>query len=357
MLTTNTIGSKGRIKLNKLGRVSITLAQIAERAGVSAAAVSKALNNRSDIAPKTRIQIKKIARQMGYSVNLAARTLATNRTMTLGVIVPFPKNPTVVDRLRGIQAAALEEGYLTSMSFHDGIHEDELKQVRLMVNRVDGMIITPVSQTKDLTNMLKMSNMPVVCMSERLEGCEMDFVGDDDKLGGQLVAEHLVKMGYKRLAYFGEFKSTPSDRLILDGVREVLNKSGRKLPFLNDSIIWNNMTRENTIQNLGRILDSGIIPDAIISWSDQTSLWIIGELFSRGYRIPEDIAVSGYDNNEISEYAKVSLTSVAQPNYEIGSQAVRLLLERLQNNQIGPPFRKVVYSPELIIRKSTNPAS
>lgn len=335
------------------GKWAITLTDIAREAGVSAAAVSKALSDQSDIAPKTRARIKKIAQQMGYSVNVAARTLATKRTMTLGVIVPFPRNPTVVDRLRGIQASALEAGYLTSMSFHDGVPEDERKQIRLMANRVDGLIITPISQTKDLADVLTMCKVPVVCMSEPLECLETDYVGDDDRLGGRFLGEHLLQTGRSRFAYFGETTLTPSDKGLLEGIREALSGSSQKLAFLREHTTWDNFTREQTFRNLQGILAGETRPDAILSFCDQTSLWIFQELVQRGMRVPEDVAICGYDNNEHLEYISVPLTSVAQPNYEIGSQAVCLLLDRLRDKDTDYPFRKVIYSPQLIVRQST----
>jgi LacI family transcriptional regulator len=342
-----------RTKVTSLKGNTVTLKQIAEKVGVSAAAVSKALSDRSDIAPKTRARIKKIAQQMGYSVNVAARTLATNRTMTLGVIVPFPRNPTVVERLRGIQASALEAGYLTSMSFHDGVPEDERKQIRLMANRVDGLIITPVSQTKELADVLTMCNVPVVCMSEPLQCLETDYVGDDDRLGGRFLGEHLLQTGRSRFAYFGETIWTPSDKGLLEGLREVLSDSASKLAFLREHTTWDNFTREQTLRNIQRILTCEARPDAILSFCDQTSLWIFQELVHRGFRVPQDVAICGYDNNEHLEYVSVPLTSVAQPNYEIGSQSVCLLLDRLRDKNTDYPFRKVIYSPELIVRQST----
>ncbi|NLW86564.1 MAG: LacI family transcriptional regulator [Planctomycetes bacterium] len=338
-------------KLN--GRRPVTLQQIAEKADVSPAAVSKALSGRPDIAPRTRARIKKIAQEMGYTVNIAARTLAMNRTMTLGVIVPFPKNPTVVDRLRGIQAAALEKDYLTIMSFHDGQHADELKQIGLMTKRVDGLIISPVSQTQDVAVALERLNVPVVCMSEPLLGVETDFVGGDERMGGRLLAEHLVRQGCQRLAYFGAFISVYSDQAVLQGIRDVLSDSPRKLAFLGENTTWENTTREQTVKNLNKVLEGESKPDAILSFCDQTSFWIYRELAARGCKVPQDIALCGYDNNEISDIAAIPLTSVSQPNYEVGRQAGRLLIERLSDVKAGSACRRVVYSPELIARMST----
>jgi len=329
----------------------VTLEDIARKAGVSTAAVSKALNNRPDIAPATRKRIRQMARQMGYVRNVAARTLALNKTQKIGVMVPFPYNPTVIDRLRGVQAAALEHSYLTSVAFHDGKPSDEIRQLEMLLGRIDGLVVTPANQRTRLVSLLKKANLPVVCMSEPLEGLDTDFVGDDDTEGGRLAARHLLQEGCVPFAYLGETPSTISDLAILKGAKEALLGAGKRMST--KLILWGNLTEGQARENVDRLLGLRPAPKAIFAFSDLAAMWALRQLEERGRRVPKDIALMGYDNIEFAAHARVPLTSISQPNYEIGYQAAATLLRRLRQKDFSSSRKRIIFTPHLVIRAST----
>ena len=331
--------------------MQITLKDIAKKAGFSKAAVSKALNDKSDIPLETRNRIKKIAREMGYSFNFAAKTLATRKTMTVGVVVAFPQIPTVLERIRGIQAAALDNGYATSIAFHDGASEHELKQITILAGRVDGLIITPTHSSQELVNCLEKINVPTVLMSEPLPGLEVDFVGDDDREGGRIAARHLLETGHRLIAYLGDSPDIPSDRLILTGMREVFAE--KNMAFDERLVAWDNVTEQSTSKNVDGLLASGTLPSAFFCFSDMTALWALNRLCERGVGVPGEIALVGYDNIEFSRFARVPLTSIAQPNHEIGFQAMTIMLQRLRSSEFAGSAKKVIFPPKLIIRASS----
>lgn len=331
--------------------MSVKLATIAEKAGVSVAAVSKALNNRTDIAPATRKRIQTIARELGYSCHFAARTLSTRKTCTVGVVLPFPHIPAVIARLRGIQVAAGKSGYVTTVSFHGGDPEDETREISVLQGRVDGIILTPVSDARERAGFIEGLGMPVVQMSETINGLRADYVGDDDFEGGRIAALHFIETGAKKPAYFAATDEGASDRLIIRGMRSVLAE--HKLAMEKKRIFRGNVDKETIRENVLSMLKKKDRPDAICCFSDNVALWVIENLLVNNIQVPDDIRVLGYDNIEFSAIARIPLSTISQPNHEIGRNAMQMMLERLADPDTPRPPRKLIFPPELIVRKST----
>lgn len=331
--------------------MAVTLHDIAKKAGLSVAAVSKALNNRPDISQTTAKKVRRIADRLGYTVNIAARTLVTRRTGVVGVIVSFPENPTVVERLRGIQSAAVEHEYLTSIAFHDGSVEKEIQQIRLMNGRVDGIVVTPSNQLPAIKNALIQTGLPVVLMNEPIDGFAVDFIGNDEEEGGRLAAEHAFSIGCRNSAYLGSSATIPSDQGIIAGLKKSLGNNN--LTLSPDYILWGNTTSEATRSHVDFLMSMSSRPDFIATFSDLTAFWVLARLNEIGVRVPQDVSVIGYDNIEFTQLTRPTLTSISQPNMEIGRTALNTLMDRIEDTNSAIPFRRIVFRPELVIRDST----
>ncbi|NQU43374.1 LacI family DNA-binding transcriptional regulator [bacterium] len=331
--------------------MAVSLAHIAARAGVSTAAVSKALRDHRDISLATRDRIKKIAREMNYRGNFAARTLVTRKTLTIGVLVAFPHIPTVVERLQGIQKAATEQEYATSMAFHGCEPESELRQIRLLDGRVDGLLITPTRRSVALLKRLQELAIPIVAMSEPVPRLSCDYVGVDDEMGGRLVIRHLLAKGHREVAYLGDAPENGSDSAILEAVREGLSFAGCGLP--DEWVCWGNTVRHKVEENMDRLMGGLRTPTAIFACNDLAGAWAEQWLLRKGLRVPEDIALVGFDDIEIATLITVPLSSVSQPNFDIGYQAASLLLERLRPDAAPMSPRRVVFQPSLVVRESS----
>ena len=211
--------------------MAVSLADIARHAGLSVAAVSKALRDKPDIALTTRKRIKELAGELNYSPNVAARMLATRKTMSIGLLVPYPQIPSVVDRIRGAEAAATKQGYTLSITFHDGSAEDELRHLETLQGRVDGLVITPSTPAPALRTRLRNLSVPYVCMSEPFPGLKHDFAGVDDAQGGRLAAEHLldrVKAGKRRRPLPPRRKLFPVELVIRESSNFVVDPTRRR---------------------------------------------------------------------------------------------------------------------------------
>jgi LacI family transcriptional regulator len=331
-----------------------TLADIARKTRLSVAAVSKALNDRPDIAPATKARVRNVAERLAYRTNAAARALVTRRTSTLGVLVAFPAIPTVIERLRGIREAAQARSYRVQFAFHDGTADDELRQVALLNGQVDGLVVTPAHQHRALAMALRKMKGPVVLMSEVLRGLRCDRVGDDDRTGARLALEHLVSLGHRRVGLLVSMPGTPSDGAIERGWRDALSHHGidEDDPAL---VRTGNLTASQTATQVDALLSLARPPTAILAFSDMAALWSMAHLTAREIRIPEEISLVGYDDTEFAALARVPLTSVAQPNFEIGRLAADHLLDRIARGTSGKQPRSTILAPRLVVRSSTGP--
>lgn len=331
--------------------MTITICGIAQAAGVSTAAVSKALNGKKDISPETRDRILELASQMGYSANLAAKALVSKKTMTIGIVIPFPDLATGMERVKGIQDRCDLDGYLTTCTFHNGNSADENRRLNYLKGRVDGIIITPSGNNNQLKDLIQRMAIPIVFMSETNSELEVDFVADDDEEGAALAARHLLQGERKSFAYFGNNQCIYSDRCIIKGLRKACEEHNCNVSDV--TMLWDNISPEKTIANLDILLKNRPDISSIFCFSDMTAIWIMESLLARGRKIPDDFAIIGYDDIKLASMVQVPLTSIAQPNFEIGSQAAALLLERITEKKKFKIPRKIIFPPRLIVRKST----
>ena len=332
----------------------VTVKDIAKKAGVSPGTVSKALSGRGDVSSTTRRRIKKVAEELGYIPNFIARSLVINKTNTIGLVTPYLGNPALIERIRGVQEASLSRGYLLISCFNEGEEKEEIEEIEALLSRkIDGLIITPSGDSKGLRMLIEGIDVPVVLMSEIIEGLDCDFVGEDDYEGGRIATDYLIGLGHRNIAYLGNSPDIYSDREILKGYRDILERYG--IGYREEYILWGNTEKGGLIENIGKLMSMSEIPTGVICWSDIIAIEVLKGLEGMGKKIPEDISVIGYDNIEMLSFFHIPLTTIGQPNFLIGKKAVELLLERIEKNGENEPSHKVVFKPSLIVRNSTGP--
>ncbi|MCK4307030.1 LacI family DNA-binding transcriptional regulator [candidate division WOR-3 bacterium] len=329
----------------------ITIKDIAKKVGVSPSTVSKALCDRKDVSSTTKKRVKTVVEKLGYSPDSIARALVTKFTKTIGLVTLYIGNPTTIERIKGIQESAFHKHHILISCLNEGNIEEEIEQIETLISRrVDGIILTPVKYNEKLSKIIEKAKIPFVFMSEMLDGVDCDFAGDDDYEGGKLATEHLVTLGHKRIAYFGVSEEIYSDGEIRKGYRKILEQY--EIKYDEELVTSGNLDEKALKANLTRILDFKNPPTAIFTWSDIMAIGIFKKLKKRNIKVPDDISLVGYDNMDFASVFHIPLTTISQPNYQIGSTAANLLMERIEiGNQLPP--RKVVYKPELIIREST----
>jgi len=289
---------------------------------------------------------------MGYIPNIIARSLVMRKTSTIGLVTPYLGNPALIERIHGIQDACLSNNYLLITCLNEGRFEEETSQAEALISRkVDGIIITPTANSPRLREFIKGVEIPLVLMSEMMEGLDCDFVGEDDYEGAKIGMEYLLSLGHRDIAYFGSSPEIYSDSRIVKGYRDILEK--RNIEHRKELVLWGNTDREILGRNVERLMNIVSPPTAIFAWSDILALEILSKLENMGKRVPEDISLMGYDNIDFLSLFHIPLTTISQPNFLIGHKTAELLLERIGASGNNEPPRKLIFKPELIVRRST----
>ncbi len=323
---------------------------VAERAGVSVASVSRVLNESKPVTNHTRDRVLAAVRDLNYSIDQRARGLRRRKSGTLGLIVAEVGNPFFAQVIHSIEAVAYQSNHSLFLCNSDEDPERERFHLHAMqAQRIDGIIILPVTNSGDVLLPLLKQQAPVVCLDRRVEDMEIDSVLVDNVAGAMMAVAHLVGLGHRRIGYIGGRLVTPGlERL--DGYRRGLMAHG----IVEDA----ELTRQgNSMQESGyrealALLDLSVPPSAIFAINNPMSLGAIAALKERGLRVPHDISVIGFDDAPWSALLDPPLTTIAQPTDELGTAAARLLLERIEGRDDGA-VQHVVLAPHLIERAST----
>jgi DNA-binding LacI/PurR family transcriptional regulator len=329
--------------------MATTLEEIAKVADVSIATVSRVLTNSNHpISEKTRYRIKKLAEEMGYKPNLVARSLRTDRTYTVGIIADDIVSPFPPPIIRGIQDILTEHNYVGLIVNADRNPEIEKDVIDTLLSRpVDGIIFVE-SGHRVATKVLEHSNKPYVFVHRLFETPIKNSVVPDEAYGAALAVKHLVTLGHRRIAHIrGPVRWFASEGR-LAGYRSVLETEGIAIDAtLIESGDWE---VESGYEAATRLLALEVPPTAIFSANDMMAIGAIYAIQNAGMRIPEDIAVVGYDNREVAWTIKPNLTTVNLPVYEMGRTAAEILLKQLQDGiQV---LEEVRIKGQLFIRES-----
>jgi LacI family transcriptional regulator len=303
------------------------------------------------VAQPTRERVLAAATELGYAPNLLARGLVQNRTATVGVVILELANPFFAPMLSAIEAVAAKRGFLVVIGESGRDEEGERRYVeRFQQLRIGGIIVTPVTPRVSHLAASRAGGTPVVVMARRWE--EGDYVTADNVEGGRMVARHLLGGGHRRIGLISsdEPKNTAmQDRI--RGFREVLASAGVSVPGP-----WDVQTRRTLIEDgmeaADRILALSDRPSACFVTTDRQAMGLLHGLLTRGVRVPEEIAVVGYDDIPFAACTQVPLTTVAVPMRRMGELAAEILFDRLDGVGPGEP-RQVLLPPELVVRVSS----
>ena len=325
-----------------------TLKDVAERAGVSVSTVSYVLNGQKKVKDETLKRINDAIQELGYLPNMIARGLKTNVSNTIGVIVTDLDNLFFVDIVRVIETTALKYNYNVILCNSRHSTEREEKHIKNLVGqRIDGMIIAGTGENCSAS--LGCMDIPVVTI-ERGEGVGSGSVIMDDVFGGQLATQYLVDKGRMPMAILTFSLSFSTFRNRVHGCRKALEANGYEY---NENLM---VEAEFGSYSEGyyaakELLERKIKFNSLFACNDLLALGAMRAFMESGLRIPEDVAVVGYDDIQISKIFVPSLTTVAQSTHDIGVNAVRLLHQLMKNEEIKES--KIKLAPQLIIREST----
>jgi len=331
---------------------SISVRDVAARAGVSVGTVSNVLNRPERVSTETVERVQSVIAELGFVRNDAARQLRAGNSRAVGLVVLDISNPFFSDLARGAQKAADENGSVILLGNSDQDAKREGSYLDLFEEqRVRGVLISPVGDVEERLARLRQRGIAAVLVDHRMPGSGFSSVSVDDVAGGQLAVEHLLGLGRRRIAFIGGPASLHQFIDRLEGARRAVAATpGATLEVIE--------TESLTILE-GRAAGEGIVarapgdrPDAVFAANDLVALGLVQSFaMNNGLRIPEEIAIVGYDDIDFASSAVVPITSIQQPSELIGRTAIELVIAELDGS--SEPGRDVVFQPELVVRAST----
>jgi DNA-binding LacI/PurR family transcriptional regulator len=332
--------------------MAVTIKDIAKRVGVSHTTVSRALLGNSLISDETSERIRRIATEMGYQPSAAARSLKTNRSQVLGVIVSSLDDPFFSEILQGIEESAQENGFslFIAASQRDPNRERKIVQA-MMEHRVDGVIICSTSFGTVQGRQLLEHGFPTVVVNNQSAENFRYSIYHDDVDGCRQVTRHLINLGHRHIAYLGNALSgrTTLDRL--SGFRQEMESARLPIPseYLHQVEGGN---PEHGVAGAEHFLSLPIRPSAIVCFNDLLATGMLKGMRAAGLDVPTDISVTGFDNITFSAYTDPPLTTFDQPKHYIGMEATRLLLDLLRQAPDNGEKVKMLKG-KLLVRGST----
>ncbi|HEY9525244.1 MAG TPA: LacI family DNA-binding transcriptional regulator [Thermopolyspora sp.] len=335
-------------------RRRVTIADVARHAQVSTTAVSKVLRNAYGVSPAMRDRVKAAIEELGYRPHAAARAMR-GRTFTIGVLLPDVRNPFFPEILDGLMEQLDGTDYQVIIVQGGAGLESETRAIEALVDRqVDGILmVAPLTSKTRLEETAQ--DMPTVVLGRHERSAMYDSVLDDDDAGAEVVVEHLIGLGHRRIAHISQ-KDASRGRptAVLHSIRAQTYKRVMRDHGLADEInvATTSYTEEGGYLGARELLARSPRPTAIFAGADLAAFGALAALHEAGLAVPGDISIAGYDNTRLAALANISLTSVDQDGVTMGRMAGRLLLERIEGRTASVRFS---VTPSLVPRSSTGP--
>jgi LacI family transcriptional regulator len=336
----------------------VSIREVAAHAGVSVGTVSNVLNRPDIVARPTRERVHAAIKALGFVRNESARQLRAGRSRTIGLVVLDVANPFFTDVARGVEDEASKSGLSVILCNSDEQLPKETRYLELLEeHRVQGILITPVAGAGERLERLQRRGTPVILVDSRSPSGRQCSVAVDDVLGGDVAVSHLLEGGHKRIAFVGGPLTLRQVADRRDGATRALRRSGGTA----DDLIMIETSALNVPagQRAGAAiaeLPARRRPTAAFCANDLVALGLLQEMTRRQVRVPDEVAIVGYDDIEFAAAAAVPLSSVRQPRQQLGRTAAQLLLEEAMGID-GHQHRQVIFQPELEVRRSSQASS
>ena len=319
-----------------------TIKQVAIEANVSAGTVSKVLNNVSTVSAKNRESVLAAMKKLDYRPNNAARMLKTNRSLSIGLILPDIINPFYPELAKGAQNFAIEHGYMVLMSNNDRSPHKERAYIEMMMSRgVDGIILVkPYLTIEELVELSGKIPLTLVDMDvdDRLAAC--DVVNVDDYVGAQTAMRLILDQGHTRVGFVRGSMEGRSDRERFKAYQDVLAKEG--IPF-EESLVGSGVyTWDSGVKQATALLTRPQRVTALFASNDILAIGALRAAYTLGLSVPNDLSIVGYDNINTASIMIPSLTTIHRPKYEMGVAATKTLITRIQNQKEGVMKGRVI---------------
>ena len=333
---------------------NITIEDVAKHAQVSRATVSRVLNHNLRVDEAMRSRVLEAVQALGYQPNHVARRLRARSSTVIGLIISDIQNPYFISVIRGVEDAAYAQHMSIVLCNSD---EDVTKQqlyLQLMESEhVAGLIIVPANSLDNAgLARLKQAGIPIILLDRTVETLQVDAIKVDNVRGAYEAVNHLIERGHQRIGIISGFKHLTTGNERYRGYRDALTSAG--FPIDESLVRFGDFKTESGYRLTHELMAAARPPQALFVANNLMTLGAMRALRELGVRIPEEIALVGFDDMPWSGELYSPLTAVSQPTYELGQEAVQLLMRRI--SQPTAPYQTLVLQTRLIIRESSGPA-
>jgi LacI family transcriptional regulator len=327
----------------------VTMADVAREAGVSLMTVSRVVNNKGELSESTRLRVQEVIDRLGYRPSDIARGLVTDRTCTIGLVVPDNSNPYFSDVARGVEHVAYAEGYNV---FLCNTEENEQREIAVLQSleekRVDGVVLCSSRLNDDKLKTALAHHGAVVMVNRKIDQNGLGMLLVDDENGGLMAMQHLIQRGHRKIGFIAGPQKSYGGQQRAKGFRLALDKAG--IPFQPDWERHCGPVVESGREAAYDLLSSHPELTAIACFNDLNAVGALQACVQLGIRVPDDIAIVGYDDIPLASLVTPALTTCRVPTYHLGQQAMRLLLAHISDN--SATHENILVRPELIVRAS-----
>jgi LacI family transcriptional regulator len=332
----------------------VTIYDIAKKLKISAATVSRGLQDHPAISKKTKKKIFDLADEIGYRTNHFARNLRSQKTSTIGVIVPRLNSHFMSSIIAGIEHIANDQGYSLLISQSSETVTKEAASAKTMFNsRVDGLLVSLAYDTNDLSHFDSFfkKNTPVIFFDRVMPHKNSTSILVDNRQAAYNVTKHLIEQGCKRIVHI---TAPPKQNVYKDRLRGYKDAlADFKIKFKDEQVIITNLSLDAGGEAAQLILNMKPLPDGVFVANDNCAIGCMIALKQQGLRIPEDIAFAGFNNDPVSKVIEPNLTTINYSGYEMGQVAARHLINHLNGSSPIDNTNTIILRSELIVRESS----
>ncbi len=342
-----------------MARQGKSISAVAELAGVSTTTVHRALTGKQEISPETRAKVLAVAEEVGYRPSQVARSLATGRTATVGIVLTGLHGSFYSEITEGMEAVAAQHDYSVLLGFSQDSWEKEKKQIITFLEKsVEGLIVFPCSPDENykLFCNIQDEGIPLVFIGRSVPGIDTDLVAADNVRGGYLAGSHLIKLGRRKPVFLAgmprKIEGTSRQGRI-EGFNQALTEAGLEPCEVVYSPIGTGKDRDRYgYRAVTNYLEGGNTFDAVFTRNDLLACGALAACSDWGLAVPEDVSIIGFDDQDVATYLRPALTTIRQPMCQIGKQAMRMLLRRTERGEESLPPQEILMVPQLIVRES-----
>ncbi len=333
-----------------------TLDDVARLAGVSRATVSRVVNQSARVSPGAQRAVERAIRELGYVPNLAARSLVTRRSDSIGLVIPEPAgllwtDPYFALLLRGVTAECSSAGLQLVLLMPQSRADEKRAEAFLTAGHLDGALLVSLHGNDPLPKRLREHGVPVVVGGRPPGGADVSYVDVDNEHGARTAVEHLLAGGRRAIATIGGPLDMPAGIDRLAGYRHARMNAG--LPIDHSLEVHGPFTREAGVEGMRALLARRPDIDAVFAASDLLAAGALQEILRTGRHVPDDVALVGFDDSPLAQTLQPPLTSVRQPIEEMGREMTRILIGEIASATAIP--RRVILATELVVRASSAP--